>query len=81
MPQNEQTMANLLPRLLKEEILNDNMSKLKIDNNDSMALYNKHGKNVKKHKITSQNTQNHIQTKFTGQCHYCHKKGHKKFEY
>lgn len=42
--QNEQTMANLLPRLLKEEVLNSSMSKLKVDDNDSVALYSKQGK-------------------------------------
>lgn len=74
MPQNEQTMKNLHQRLLKEEVLNDSMSKLKLDDNDSVALYSKHGKNAKRHKITFDDKQKHIQTKFNGQCHYCCKK-------
>lgn len=79
MPQNEQTMANLLPRLLKEEVLNSSMSKLKIDDNDSAALYSKHMKYTKAHKAST-NAQKHIKVKFTGQCHHCGKKGHKKSE-
>lgn len=73
-PQNEQTMANLLPRLLKEELLNDNMSKLKLEDKGSAAMYSKH---TKMHKASPSDEQK-PRVKFSGQCHHCGKKGHKK---
>lgn len=78
MPQNEQIMANLLPRLLKQEVLN-NMAKVKINDNDSVALYSKNAKHEKTSKAPSSG-QKYGKIKFSGQCHHCRKKEHKKSE-
>ncbi|KAG7188016.1 hypothetical protein KM043_015762 [Ampulex compressa] len=75
----EQTMANLLPRLLKEGELCKSMTEMKMsDDEDSSALYTKSGKkNQGKYNKKFGDTQTDRQ-KFKGICHYCKKHGHMK---
>lgn len=75
-PRDQQTLANLLPRLLKEEMLNNKSNALDTkDDNGSSALYSKGtgGKN-------QQHKNSKTKIKFTGSCHYCGNKGHKRTE-
>lgn len=88
-PEEEQTMENLLPRLMKKELLNKGLTGLNLDDADTgSALYNK-GKrrqnnnnnnsttnNCKKNQNRDQNSQR----KFNGKCHNCGKRGHKRSE-
>lgn len=67
----QQTMENLLPRLLKEEQLAKSFGQLKIaDNDESAALYAKGSKstNYKKSKQTKK--------MFKGKCYNCNEYGH-----
>lgn len=81
-PEEEQT-KNLLPRLLKEELLNKGLTELNLDDADTgNALYSK-GKhrqrsnnNIKKHLNKDQNSLK----KFKEKCHGCGKYGHKRAE-
>ena len=69
----EQTKENLLPRLLKQELLINGMSKS--TENENVAFI---------HSASSgeQNSQKNKSAKtfkkFSGKCHYCHKTGHKR---
>lgn len=81
LPKNDQTMINLLPRLLKEEELLKSMADLKLsDDEESAALYSKSNKAQNNHKKSDnqhsdQNNQANKQ-KFKGTCYYCKKPGH-----
>lgn len=81
-PEGEQTMKNLLPRLMKEELLNKGLTDLNLDDADTgNALYNKaknkgRQNNSKKHS----NKDQIYQKKFKGKCHGCGKYGHKRAE-
>ncbi|CAL1672269.1 unnamed protein product [Lasius platythorax] len=78
LPTNEQTMVNLLPRLLKEEELNKGTTDLKLsDDEDSAALYSKSNKKTQGNHKKSTSSQADKQ-KFKGTCHYCKNPGHMK---
>lgn len=75
-------MKNLLPRLMKEELLNKGLTDLNLDDADTgNALYNK-----AKNKGRQNNFKRHLnkdqlcQKKFKGKCHGCRKYGHKRAE-
>lgn len=65
----EQTLANLLPRLMKEEQLAKSFSELKVnDDDESAVLYTKKSKYLKKHKPDKKT--------FKGRCFNCDEEGH-----
>jgi len=90
LPKIEQTMINLLPRLLKEEELYKGIADLKLsDDEDSAALYSKSNKKAQsnyKRSVNRQADRNNQgdcnnqadKQKFKGTCHYCKKSGHMK---
>lgn len=66
---NEQTLVNLLPRLMKEEQLARSFGELKVSGDDeSVALYMKKSKHVKKLKQDKK--------MFKGKCFNCDEEGH-----
>lgn len=68
-PRNEQRLANLLPRLMKEEQLAKSFGELKINSEDeSVALCAKKSKHVKKPKQDKKT--------FKGKCFNCNEEGH-----
>lgn len=80
LPEQEQTMENLLPRLMKEELLNKGMAGLHLDDAEGNALYSK-GKSRQNN--SNNDPKKHInknQNKFKGKCHGCGKYGHKRTE-
>lgn len=80
-PEAEQTLANLLPRLFKEELMNKELSRLDIkDSSESSALYHKSGFLSGSSQTKKQKNASTKKDKFKGVCHYCGKKGHKKVD-
>lgn len=78
MPSDQQTMANLLPRLLKEEALNKSMSATSHEDNTPVALLHKKA-NSSKVKSKKDDTKQKPK-KFKGTCYNCGKFGHRKSE-
>ncbi|KMQ84209.1 copia, partial [Lasius niger] len=67
LPQNDQTLANLLPRLLKEEMLNRGVNALNIkDDSGSSALYSKGTDSKGTGSDSQQHKKSKTKSKFTG---------------
>ena len=80
-PVKEQTMANLLPRLQKEEMLSKSMAGLSDDDTEPAALYHKSGQ-FKKKPASQQHDKKFSgpskKEKFKGKCFHCNATGHRK---
>lgn len=79
-PEEEQTMKNLLPRLMKEELLNKGMAGLQLDDVDTGSALYSNGKRPKNNKTNNKNKDQNSSKKFNGRCHGCGKYGHKRAE-
>lgn len=79
-PEDQQTMENLMPRLLKEEDIDKSTGELNLnEDEETTALFSKTGKHNQQQ--FSKNSQNQLvrqKSKFKGNCHYCAKFGHMK---
>lgn len=71
LPEEKQTMSNLLPRLLKAESLTASMNELTIGDDTRAALYPKDSK-------TPESKSKKKTYKFGGKCYHCKKLGHRK---
>lgn len=79
LPEERQTMENLLPRLLKVEALANSMDELSINDNMKAALYHKDSNiqgSKSKSKFNKHDTKKTV--KFKGKCYYCGIIGHRK---
>lgn len=86
-PEEEQTMTNLLPRLMKEELLNKGMAGLHLNDVDTGSALYSNGKRSQNNKsnnyIRKSNDKSKDQNsskKFNGRCHNCGKYGHRRSE-
>lgn len=86
-PEEKQTMKNLLSRLMKKKLITKGLNGLTLDDTDTgSALYtrgkrhqNNHN-NSKKYQNKDQNKDQSSQKKFKGRCHNCGKIGHRRSE-
>lgn len=80
-PSDQQTMANLLPRLLKEEALEASIAGMSLEDKAPAALFHKkHSVNRSKVKLRTSDAKQKPQKKFNGACYRCGKLGHRKSE-
>ena len=68
-PENEQTLANLTSRLLKEEELGKKMQSMDLE--EKVEVFVAQGG-----RRSSTGQRNQGKKKFTGECHFCNRKGH-----
>ncbi|KAJ3655416.1 hypothetical protein Zmor_014548 [Zophobas morio] len=88
LPEKEQTMVNLLPRLLKLETMRNGMAEIKNDEEDNSALYTSNGNRGQRQNhqrnrggpYQNQQRQQSTKQRFSGKCYNCGKTGHRKID-
>ncbi|KAJ3649380.1 hypothetical protein Zmor_021128 [Zophobas morio] len=88
LPEKEQTMVNLLPRLLKLETMRNGMVEIKNDEEENSALYTSNGnRGQRQHyqrnrggRYQNQQRQQFTKQRFSGKCYNCGKTGHRKID-
>ncbi|KAJ3644147.1 hypothetical protein Zmor_026819 [Zophobas morio] len=88
LPEKEQTMVNLLPRLLKLETMRNGMVEIKNDEEENSALYTSNGnRGQRQHyqrnrggRYQNQQRQQFTKQRFSGKCYNCGKTGHIKID-
>ncbi|KAJ3662741.1 hypothetical protein Zmor_007072 [Zophobas morio] len=88
LPEKEQTMVNLLPRLLKLETMRNGMAEIKNDEEANSALYTSNGNRGQRQnhqrnrggRYQNQQRQQFTKQRFSGKCYNCGKTGHRKID-